>query len=171
MLTYLANWVEALPGDAIALELVMLGLTLALVRSSMHPTTFALLAWPGTVAHESAHGLVGLLLGAKPCEVSLIPKQNPNGGWTLGYVAFANMRWWNGPPTAMAPLMLAPLAVWLVADWVYPWFQAGFMLEAAWRLALCSLLFQASWPSGQDFKVATPGFIVLGFLYWGLDKL
>lgn len=169
MLNAAFDWWNALPGGALFMEILMLGMTVALVRSSMHPTTFALVAWPGTTAHEASHGLVGLLLGAKPCEFSLFPKKAPDGeSWILGYVAFSNLKWWNAPFTAMAPLMLAPIAIWLVAEWAYPWLAKDDLPAAAWRLGVCCLIFQASWPSRQDFKVAAPGLLVLGLLAWWL---
>ncbi|GBG14360.1 major facilitator transporter [Novimethylophilus kurashikiensis] len=166
MQAYLAFWFDALPPAALALEVLMLVLTIVLVRSSMHPSTFALVSWVGTVTHEASHGIVGLVLGAKPCELSLFPKQNADGSWTLGYVAFSNMRWWNAPFTAMAPMLLAPLAIWLVADWAYPFIVAGDTLGSLWRTSICSIIFQASWPSKQDFKVAAPGLAVIIFLLW-----
>lgn len=164
---YLLEWGQALSTTALCMELLLLAGTIFLVRSAMHPTTFALLAWPGTVAHELAHAAIGFILGAKPCDFSLSPKAMPNGSWQLGSVSFANFHWWSAPPTAMAPLLLAPLSVGLAAEWVAPVWDSGEPLGALWRLGFCTLLLQASWPSSTDFRVAAPGLVILGgLLIW-----
>lgn len=166
MASALSAWFASLSAGALWLEVCLLGLTVMLVRSSLHPTTFALIAWPGVCAHEASHAALGFLLGAKPCDFSLTPKNLGDGRWQLGSVSFARMRWWNAPFTAMAPLLLAPLAVWLTAEWIPPYWDAGLFFEAAWRLGLCAILLQAAWPSSTDFKVAAPGLVVLGVLFW-----
>lgn len=157
-------WWDTVPDGAYFLLGGLVLFTFALVRSSLHPTVFALVAWPGTVAHELAHAIVGLLLGAKPCQFSLFPKNMGNGHWQLGSVGFANMTWWNGPWTAMAPMLLAPLSILLTVEWAYPVLAGGELGGALVRLAMCAMFLQASWPSGTDFRVAAPGLAVLGLI-------
>lgn len=161
MLSFLSEWWASLDGGALTTLVLLLLLTVALVRSSLHPTIFALVAWPGTVAHELAHALVGFILGAKPREFSLFPKSLGNGQWQLGAVGFVGLRWWNTPWTAMAPMLLAPLSVWAATAWAYPTWLAGDALGALWRLLICALVLQASWPSATDFKLAAPGIGIL----------
>ena len=160
----LSNWWNTVPEGAYFLLGGLVVFTVMLVRSSMHPTVFALVAWPGTLAHELAHVLVGLLLGAKPCEFSLFPKNMGNGRWQLGSVGFSNMTWWNGPWTAMAPMLLAPLAILLTVEWAYPALAGGDLGGALVRLLLCALFMQAAWPSSTDFRVAAPGLFILGLI-------
>lgn len=162
-------WFAGLSSTSGILLVIMAALTVGLLRARLHPLTFAVISWPGTVAHETAHFIVGLLLGAKPTGFSLLPSKNPDGSWTLGYVSFSNTRWWNTPWTAMAPMLLAPLAIYLVPEWVTPTLEEGDFLGAAWRLAICVVTFQASWPSDTDFELALPGFFVFGviaYLLW-----
>src|SRR4051812_2580581 len=71
---------------------------------------YALVALPGTFAHELAHFIVGLLLGARPSFPSLIPVRTQRG-WRLGAVSFRVGRV-RAMPIAIAPLLLLPLACW-----------------------------------------------------------
>ncbi|CUU89915.1 Uncharacterised protein [Campylobacter hyointestinalis subsp. hyointestinalis] len=59
----------------------------------------------GVALHELAHMLIGLLLGAKPYWISLIPHKS-NAGYTMGYVEFSALNKINSFPTTMAPLLL-----------------------------------------------------------------
>lgn len=164
MLALFQQWWAELPGGAIAFLAILVSATAMLVRAGLHPTIFALVSWPGTTAHELAHGLVGLFLGAKPCSFSLLPKDMGNGQWQLGAVGFSNLRWWNAPWTALAPMLLAPLSVILTTEWAYPVWHSGDSLGGAWRLGLCVLFLQASWPSSTDLKIAAPGIAILAVL-------
>lgn len=145
---------------------VLLFLAWGLKRLALHPTLFALLAFPGTAAHELAHLLVGLLLRAQPVEMTLFPKYLSKGRWQLGGVSFANLRWWSAPWVAMAPMLLAPLSGWLVAVWVWPIWLEGRVGFALLALYVCATLMQAAWPSRTDFKVAAPGLLLLALLVW-----
>lgn len=104
---------------------VLLFVAWGLKRLALHPTVFAVVGFPGTVAHEVAHLLVGLLLRAQPVGMTLWPKYLGKGRWQLGGVSFANLRWWSAPWVAMAPMLLAPLACWLVSVWVWPIWLEG----------------------------------------------
>jgi hypothetical protein len=138
---------------------VLLG-ALALIRASsrlgMWP--YALAALPGTFAHELAHYLVALLLRAQPSFPSLRPQRSAHG-WRLGSVTFrAGML--RAVPIALAPFMLAPLALAWAIWWMAP--AVGWpYLAHAWLVAA---LFSASLPSSADFRIALPALLVLALL-------
>jgi hypothetical protein len=115
-----------------------------------HPVFF-LFSAVGTFCHELAHFAVGLLLGADPVGFTIIPRRNGRT-WELGSVSFANLRWYNAAPAALAPflVLLVPVGV------------AWWRTRAAWHfgpadLALTLLLapqFLSFWPSPVDWKLA-----------------
>ena len=125
------------------------------IGSSAHPAFFVFTA-AGTLSHELAHFSVGLLTNAEPIGLSVIPRRikKPGKGhnWELGSVTFANLRWYNAAPAALAPLLvlLVPLAV------------AWWRTRSAWHfgpadLALTLLLapqFLSFWPSPVDWRLA-----------------
>lgn len=123
---------------------------------------YALLVLPGTLLHEAAHWGVGALTGARPGALSMLPAKSADGRrWTLGAVGFRRISWFNALPIALAPLVLAPLALLLgglslalpAADWRH-W--AG--LYAATAVALSCL------PSRSDWAIAASR--PLGALAW-----
>lgn len=164
MSAFIGELINGLPAGAYWMYLALFALTTCLVRFATNPTVFALIAWPGTLSHELAHYAIGIILGAKPASMGLLPKSMGNGQWQLGYVEFTNMRWWNAPWTAMAPMLLAPLSLVLAYVWVYPVWQQGDFTSAAIALYFCATLLQASWPSSVDFEVAFPGLLVIGLI-------
>lgn len=139
---------------ALALLLLATGL-LALRR---WPYLYAALLWPGTVAHELLHYLAGLAFGARPLSLGVIPRRRPEGGWVLGSVSFARLRWWNSVPVGLAPLALVPAGAWIFVEsaslpvWSMP--ALGLKL-----LATQCLL--AGWPSPRDWAHAIVGLLVL----------
>ncbi len=137
--------------------------------TTLHPLFFVFSA-VGTLCHELAHFSVGLLLGAEPTGLSIIPRRTGRT-WELGSVTFANLRWYNAAPAALAPLLvlMVPLAV------------AWWRTQGAWRfgpsdLALTFLLapqFLAFWPSPVDWRLALRswpwlviGTVTIAALYW-----
>jgi hypothetical protein len=77
---------------------------------------YALLVLPGTVLHELAHWSVGLLTGARPEALRLVPVRRPKSKtWTLGAVALRRIHWLNALPVALAPILLLPIALGLYA--------------------------------------------------------
>lgn len=136
---------------------------LLLIRLSSHlgMWTYALVALPGTLAHELAHYLTALLLAAKPSFPSLVPQRTPFG-WRLGSVAFR-----AGPlrslPIAMAPLLLLPLAA---------WWMLTFMPGSSWPMLgvhawIVGALVSASLPSSADFRIAFPALAVIAVIGLG----
>jgi len=118
--------------------------------TSLHPLFFVFSA-VGTLCHELAHFSVGLLLGADPTGFSIIPRRQGRT-WELGSVTFANLRWYNAAPAALAPLLvlLVPLAV----AW---WRTRGTWSFGPADLALTLLLapqFLSFWPSPVDWRLA-----------------
>ena len=130
------------------------------IGSGAHPIFF-LFSTAGTLCHELAHFSVGLLTNAEPVGMSIIPRRikKPRGGgsgkahnWELGSVSFANLRWYNAAPSALAPLLV--LAVPLGVAW--------WRTRQEWRfepidLALAFFLapqFLSFWPSPVDWRLA-----------------
>jgi hypothetical protein len=138
------------------------------LRNSMW--RIALLSLPGTIAHELAHFLVGVLLLAKPRRLSILPRANGHT-WTLGSVSFGNVGLLNGAFVALAPLLLLPLAwlclvrallpLWIDGQWGW-WLLAGY---------LTATLLYAALPSFQDIKLGGRSLLLYaalgGFLWWG----
>ena len=129
------------------------------IASSAHPAFFVLTA-AGTLCHELAHFSVGLLTNAEPVGMSVFPRRikRPRGSkpgghnWELGSVTFANLRWYNAAPAALAPLLvlLVPLGV----AW---WRTRGGLAFEPVDLAIMFFLapqFLSFWPSPVDWKLA-----------------
>jgi hypothetical protein len=139
------------------------------IVTAAHPVFFIFSA-AGTVCHELAHFAVGLLTGAEPINFSIIPRR-AGRSWELGSVTFANLRWYNAAPAALAPflVLLVPLAV----AW---WRTRGDWTFGPADLALTLLLapqFLSFWPSPVDWKLARRSwpylviiFTTLILLYW-----
>jgi hypothetical protein len=120
------------------------------IASSAHPFFF-LFTVAGTLSHELAHFFAGLLTGARPTGLTVIPRR-VGRNWELGSVTFANLRWYNAAPAALAPLLVLAL----------PFAVAWWRTRADWRfgaadLALTFLLapqFLSFWPSPVDWRLA-----------------
>ena len=136
------------------------------VRDSMW--RIALLALPGTFAHELTHLIVGLLLLARPQGFSVWPRPGARS-WTLGSVSFRSIGLLNGAFVALAPLLLVPIAwlclihfllpLWTQGQWGW-WLLAGYLTANA--------LF-ASLPSFQDIRLGAPSLLLyaaIGGLGW-----
>jgi hypothetical protein len=152
--------------EALAIGLYLLPVAaLALlmrIASGAHPVFF-LFTVAGTLCHELAHFFVGLLANARPVGLTVMPrwigrgKRNTgNGHWELGSVTFANLRWYNAAPAALAPLLV--LALPLAAAWwrTRAMATAGAHYGAA-DLALAFLLapqLLSFWPSPVDWRLA-----------------
>ena len=119
---------------------------------------YALTALPGTVAHELAHFSVAFVLGARPAFPSLVPVRTQQS-WRLGSVAF-RVGHARALPIAMAPLLLAPLALWWAAALLHPAVPPLYFLHV-WIVAA---LLSASLPSRADFRLALPALGVLALL-------
>jgi len=125
------------------------------IGSGAHPGFFLFTA-AGTLCHELAHFSVGLLTNAEPIGLSVIPRRikKPGKGhnWELGSVTFANLRWYNAAPAALAPLLVLTVPV-AVAWWRT---RQAWVFEPL-DLALTLLLapqFLSFWPSPVDWRLA-----------------
>jgi hypothetical protein len=110
---------------------------------------FALLAFPSTLAHEIMHFVVALIFGGKPSAMQLWPKRQSNN-YALGHVVVRNSTRFNIGPIAIAPLLLIPLA-WYLLRYVPTkpsWWQV-----LLWGAVIGSLLY-GSLPSGADWRLA-----------------
>jgi len=152
-----------LPSMTLAIVWVLI---LQSARTSMW--RLALLALPGTLAHELAHLIVGVLLLARPAGFSLWPKRSGQS-WTLGSVSFRGINLFNGAFVALAPLLFLPLAwfclihlaapFWVHHQWGW-WFGGGYLIS--------TILF-AAMPSIQDLKQGGPSLLLYGTiigLWW-----
>jgi hypothetical protein len=164
---------------AMAIYLVPVAALALLLRlaTSAHPLFF-LFTVAGTLCHELAHFFAGLLTNAQPVGFTVMPRWigrgKPNTGkgyWELGAVTFANLRWYNAAPAALAPLLL--LALPLLAAWWRT--QAGTRygppdLALAFLLAPQLLSF---WPSPVDWRLAARSWpwaalaLSAGLVWWG----
>ena len=128
---------------------------------------YAIIALPGTLAHELAHYLVAMLLLAQPSFPSLIP-QRTGRGWRMGSVAFrAGML--RAVPIALAPIMLLPLALLWAVHWLAPAAGPLYWLHA-W---IVGALLSACLPSTADFKLALPALAILSLVAaaaWTLSR-
>jgi len=115
----------------------------------------------GTLCHELAHFAVGLVTGARPASLTVVPRR-VGRGWELGSVQLTRVRWYNAAPAALAPLLVAGVPV-AVALW-----RTG----PGWRfqpvdIALAFAVapqFLACWPSAADWKIAVRSwpFLLIG---------
>ena len=140
---------------------ILLALIVMLLWMRRWPLLFAFSVWPGTVAHELLHYLAGLITGAKPVSLSVIPRRTLEGGWVLGSVAFANLRWWNSALVGLAPMMLLPGSAYLFVESITTPLlstqSTGIKLVAAQCLI-------ASWPSPRDWSHAIVGLVIAGLI-------
>jgi hypothetical protein len=116
------------------------------------PWRLALLALPGTFAHEAAHYVAGMLLGAQPFGFTVWPRRQ--GQWIrLGAVSFRNVGLLNGAWVALAPLALLPLAVLAFTHALLPLWDARQWI--AWLAAayVTGTLLHAALPSWQDLRL------------------
>lgn len=145
------------------------------IATGAHPIFF-LFTVAGTLCHELAHFFAGLVSNARPVGLTVVPrwigrgKRNSAGGhWELGSVTFANLRWYNAAPAALAPLLvlIMPLAV---AWWrTRPGTHYG-ATDLAWAFLLAPQLL-SFWPSPVDWRLAARSWpwaliVIAGGLGW-----
>ena len=147
----------------------------ALLRASRGSMwRIALLALPGTFAHELSHFVVGALLLAKPRGFSIWPKASGKT-WTLGAVSFGNVGLLNGAFVALAPLLLLPLAWLCLVHLLLPLWNGGHW--GWWALGgyLTATVLFAALPSFQDIKLGGRSLLLygalVGILWWAYTQL
>lgn len=119
---------------------------------------YALIALPGTLAHELAHYLVAQVLLARPRLPHLWPERTAEG-WRLGSVAFV-APWWRAMPIALAPLLLAPGAL----AWLLHFLVPARGLALALHAWVVGTMLGASLPSRADWRIAAPGLLATGIV-------
>ncbi|GAB1596880.1 hypothetical protein [Lysobacter claricitrinus] len=119
---------------------------------------YAAFALPGTLAHELAHYVVALALGAQPRLPRLWPERTGTG-WRLGAVAF-RATWWRAGPIALAPLLLLPGAL----AWVVMFLADARGVAIALHAWVAGTLLGAALPSRADLRIAAPTLAVIAFV-------
>ena len=137
-----------------------------LIRAlAMRHPIFLLFRLAGTVCHELAHFVAGLLTGARPATFTVIPRR-VGQGWELGSVRLTRVRWYNAAPSALAPfaVVIVPL---LVAWWRtrgglhFQWLDVALAFAVAPQFLAC-------WPSGADWKISLRSwpYVLIAALAW-----
>jgi hypothetical protein len=132
-----------------------------------HPVFFGFYL-SGTILHELAHLVVGLLTNARPVNFSVLPRRGAGRQWILGSVSFANIRWYNAAFVGLAPILIVLVPV-IVAV-----FRVQFGAPYGWMdVAIAALIapaFLSFLPSGADLLVAArswPYAVAIGtYLWW-----
>ncbi|MDQ1812873.1 hypothetical protein RBA41_06100 [Massilia sp. CCM 9210] len=120
------------------------------VLAGAHPFFF-LFTVAGTICHELAHFVAGLLTGARPASFTVIPRR-VGRHWELGSVTLTRVRWYNAAPAALAPLVIVLL----------PFCVAWWRTRQAWQFDTRDLFialalapqFLSFWPSMVDWRIA-----------------
>lgn len=158
--------------DAIELpSLILVGAWLLVLNASRRATwQLALVSLPGTWAHELAHYVAGVVLGAKPTSLSLWPRREGDR-IILGSVGFARLNLWNSGPVGLAPLILLPGAGLAAEHWLAPAFASSAYLS--WVLAgyVCACLLFSCIPSSTDIRVGGASALLWGAGLYGLWSL
>ena len=110
----------------------------------------------GVFFHELAHALIGAILFAKPSKFIMIPKaidlHNSKKAYVLGQVECSNLRWYNRFPTAMAPLLLFGIALYLEKHyWSFSFVENSLGYLCLYLYLQITLITNAI-PSSTDFK-------------------
>jgi hypothetical protein len=125
---------------------------IALGRCARGNATFALLSFPGTLAHELLHLMVAFITFARPVSLSVWPRRAQDGSYLFGGVLMENVRWWNAAPASLAPM----LGYGIAAGAAWSRLRNGFIFSP-WDLLVWAALAQlllASWPSSVDWRLS-----------------
>lgn len=138
--------------------LILLVIVLVHLKSATYRSMFlcALINLPGTILHEMMHFLVGLILNAKPCNFTILPRKSDNG-YVMGSVGFTNITFYNAIPSSMAPLLLLPIGFYL-NRYFLPNMNPTFTNYILYVL-LQTIVIENALPSSADFKVAKQHFL------------
>ena len=145
---------------------VVMACVLVLYFLRNHIVLFSVAAFPGTLLHEFLHFIAGLMTFGRPTGFSVIPRRVARG-YALGSVRFTRVRWYNAWFIGLAPLLLLPLALFLLV-WRVQGLHGFVVVELLWAYLLATLIY-ASLPSWPDIKIAASSFWLLLFaaaVYW-----
>jgi hypothetical protein len=125
---------------------------LLLTGLSGRTALYSILSLPGTFLHELLHLTAGIVTNAQPVSFSLLPKRDRRGKLILGSASFANIRWYNALPTALAPLLGIYITLLAAAYRV----DGGYAFKPADIIIWCLLApqFTSMWPSSTDWKIS-----------------
>lgn len=147
-------------------ELIIILVVVVMFRLKYTVQGNVISAWlfnfPFIVAHEMAHLVVGVVLGARPTLFDFCPTRGRDGGYMMGRVRFKNITWFSAAPIGVAPLLLIIPAFYL-DRLIAPWLPAGFA-GVVTLISLKALLIENALPSTQDLKcmISEPG----GLMFW-----
>ena len=138
--------------------LILLVIVLVHLKSATYKSMFmcALINLPGTILHETMHFLVGLILNAKPCNFTILPRKCDRG-YVMGSVGFTNITFYNAIPASMAPLLLLPIGFYL-NRYLLPVMDPTFTNYILYVL-LQTIIIENALPSSADFEVARQHFL------------
>lgn len=148
---------------AILYQLPAIGLGLLLSLLIPSPPLRAVFVLPGTFVHELLHFVVGLLLNARPVSFSVWPRRSGSSHWTMGSVGFANVRWYNGAPVGLAPLIAPVAATWFAPEAAHWALSTGDLKY--WALA--APVFSMCLPSWADLRICLASAVPLALLLAG----
>ena len=133
--------------------LILLVIVLVHLKNATYNSMFlcALINLPGTILHESMHFIVGLILNAKPCNFTILPRRGEKG-YVMGSVGFTNITFYNAIPASMAPLMLLPIGFYLNRYFLPN--MAPTITNYILYVLLQTIIIENAMPSSADFKVA-----------------
>ena len=89
---------------------------------------------------------------ARPVNFTIFPQRGPEGDYVMGSVGFSNITFYNAVPSAMAPLLLLPIAFYL-NRYGLPLMRPTFFNYVLYVL-LQTIIIENAIPSGADFRVA-----------------
>ena len=141
---------------------------LGVMRSTRYSKwQLAMISLPGTVMHEALHGVVGLVLFAKPKSFSIFPRRQGNT-WVLGSGGFTNLNIWNAAPVAFAPLLMLGIGWLLYLNWMLPTFMmANYLIWVASGYVTACALFSCI-PSSTDIKAGAVSGLMYGSIGFGV---
>ena len=179
-----------IPLQAIALYLISGYLHRSL--SSASKTLYIVLMLPGTIAHETSHAIVALLMGARITKFSVIPSGN-----TLGHVEYTSPKipFIGNATVSNAPLIGCPAILLLISRFFGVYFdyppgsfdilaETGFLLDGTfsfitgldylnWKtyvfLYLALTLGAGAAPSKTDIIGLLPGLIIIVAVIYALN--
>ena len=118
-------------------------------------------------ACEAVHGLVGLLLFAKPRSFSIVPKRQGDT-WVLGSVGFTNLNIWNAAPVAFCSSVDARFGWPLFQYLMLPSFlTSNYLIWLASGYVVACFLFSCM-PSTTDFEVGALSGLMYGCIGFGV---
>lgn len=138
--------------------LILLVIILIHLKNATYKSMFlcALINLPGTILHEMMHFFVGLILNARPCNFTILPRKSDKG-YVMGSVGFTNITFYNAIPSSMAPLLLLPIGFYL-NRYLLPNMMPTFTNYVLYVL-LQTIIIENALPSSADFRVAKQYFL------------